>query len=120
MAEYNNRLIDWTNMKEEKQYTFTITENDLKRPSSGPQLKSIKQPNRSISHSEGDLRKYQALPPIRKTPKKYTVVGGRQGVGARENRGREGVRESGEERVAAGSSERVGSERKRGNFLNNA
>ena len=79
MAEYNHKLICWTNMKEEKQYTFTITENDLKRPSSGPQLKSIKQPNRSISHSEGDLRKYQALPPIGKTPKKYTkasVVGG--------------------------------------------
>ncbi|KAM7444065.1 hypothetical protein ABFA07_007249 [Porites harrisoni] len=64
MAAYNHKLICWTNMKEEKQYTFTITESDLKRPSSGPQLKSIKQPNRSISHSEGDLRKYQALPPI--------------------------------------------------------
>lgn len=64
MAKYNQRLIDWTNMKEEKQYTFTITEDDLKRPNSGPQLKSIKHPSRSISHSEGDLRKYQALPPI--------------------------------------------------------
>ncbi|KAJ7389222.1 hypothetical protein OS493_032690 [Desmophyllum pertusum] len=64
MAEYNQRLIDWTNMKEEKQYTFTITEDDLKRPHSGPHLKSINHPNRSMSNSEGDLRKYQALPPI--------------------------------------------------------
>ena len=64
MDEYNQRLIDWTNMKEEKQYTFVITEDDLKRPNSGPQLKSIKHPSRSFSHSERDLRKYQALPPI--------------------------------------------------------
>jgi len=64
MAEYNQRLIDWTNMKEEKQYTFTITEDDIKRPNSGPHLKSIKHPSRSMSHSEGDLRKYQTLPPI--------------------------------------------------------
>ena len=51
-------------MKEEKQYTFTITEDDLKRPHSGPHLKSIKYPGRSLSYSEGDLRKYQTLPPI--------------------------------------------------------
>ncbi|CAH3197012.1 unnamed protein product, partial [Porites evermanni] len=81
MAEYNHKLICWTNMKEEKQYTFTITENDLKRPSSGPQLKSIKQPNRSISYSEGDLRKYQALPPIgspRETTRKKRGTATRQ------------------------------------------
>lgn len=64
MAEYNQLLIDWTNMKEEKQYTFTITEDDMKRPHSGPHLKSISHPHPSVSHSEGDLRKYQALPPI--------------------------------------------------------
>lgn len=64
MSEYNQRLIEWTNMKEEKQYTFTITEDDLQRPHSGPHLKSIKHPSRSMSYSEGDLRKYQALPPI--------------------------------------------------------
>lgn len=64
MSEYNQRLIEWTSMKEEKQYTFTITEDDLKRPHSGPHLKSIKYPGRSLSYSEGDLRKYQTLPPI--------------------------------------------------------
>ena len=64
MAEYNQRLIDWTNMKEEKQYTFTITEDDSKRPQSGPHLKSISHPSRGKSQSEGDLRKYRALPPI--------------------------------------------------------
>lgn len=64
MADYNERLIDWTNMKEEKEYTFTITEGDLKRPHSGPHLKSIKHPSRSESYSEGDLRKYRTLPPI--------------------------------------------------------
>jgi len=64
MSEYNQHLIEWTNMKEEKQYTFTITEEDLQRPHSGPHLKSIKHPSQSMSHSEGDLRKYQALPPI--------------------------------------------------------
>lgn len=64
MSEYNQSLIEWTNMKEEKQYTFTITEEDLQRPHSGPHLKSIEHPSQSMSHSEGDLRKYQALPPI--------------------------------------------------------
>lgn len=64
MAEYNQQLIDWTNMKEEKQYTFTITEDGLRRPHSGPHLKSIKHPSQSMSHSEGHLRKYRALPPI--------------------------------------------------------
>ncbi|KAL9957579.1 hypothetical protein ACROYT_G034498 [Oculina patagonica] len=81
MAEYNERLIDWTNMKEEKQYTFTITEDDLKRPQSGPHLKSISHPSRSMSHSEGDLRKYQALPPIgspKETKRKKTSRSSRQ------------------------------------------
>lgn len=81
MAEYNQRLIDWTNMKEEKQYTFTITEDDLKRPQSGPHLKSISHPSRAMSHSEGDLRKYQALPPIgspRETKRKKTSRSSRQ------------------------------------------
>ena len=64
MAEYNQLLIDWTNMKEEKQYTFTITEDNIKRPHSGPHLKSISHPHQPVSHSEGDLKKYQALPPI--------------------------------------------------------
>ena len=74
MSEYNQHLIEWTNMKEEKQYTFTITEEDLQRPHSGPHLKSIKHPSQSMSHSEGDLRKYQALPPIGITEIRVGIV----------------------------------------------
>ena len=74
MSEYNQRLIEWTNMKEEKQYTFTITEEDLQRLHSGPHLKSIKHPSQSMSHSEGDLRKYQALPPIGITEIRVEIV----------------------------------------------
>lgn len=77
MADYNRRLIDWANKQEEKQYTFTITETDLKtagkkadkRPQSGPRLTSLTKSQQTVSRSEGDLRKYHALPPIG-TPEK--------------------------------------------------
>ena len=71
MAEYNQKMIDWTNRQEEKQYTFTITEADVKaekkpdkRPHSGPRLASLTKSQQAFSKSEGDLRKYNALPPI--------------------------------------------------------
>lgn len=71
MAEFNQRLIDWTNKQEEKQYTFTITEEDINReksaktrPRSGQRLRSIDSNTQALSKSDGDLRKYNALPPI--------------------------------------------------------
>lgn len=70
MADFNQRLIDWTNKQEERQFTFTITEDDMKtdkknkRPKSGQRLKSLEQGTNSTSKSEGDLKKYNTLPPI--------------------------------------------------------
>ena len=83
MAQFNQRLIEWTNMKEEKQYTFTITDEDVKRPRSGPQLKSISRPKQSTHSSEGNLRKYHALPPIgssKKPQKKKASSASQQGT----------------------------------------
>lgn len=70
MADFNQRLIEWTNKHEERQFTFTITDDDIKtdkkskRPRSGQRLRSLEQGTNSKSQSEGDLRKYNALPPI--------------------------------------------------------
>ena len=70
MVKYNKKLLDWHRKEEEKKLLFTLTEKDLAesasagRPGSGStKLKSIKKPTTKY-HSESDLRKYEALPPI--------------------------------------------------------
>ncbi|KAK3742184.1 hypothetical protein QZH41_012071, partial [Actinostola sp. cb2023] len=82
MADFNQRLIDWTNKQEERQYTFTIKEDDVKadkttkrRPRSGPRLKSIDNNSQSSSKSDGDLQKYHALPPIAGAEKRDEKTG---------------------------------------------
>ena len=76
MAKFNHKFIEWSNKQEEKNYTFTITEADVSasRPrSGGSNPKTVNGVNKSNqSRSEGDLRKYQALPPIGSIDKKET------------------------------------------------
>lgn len=75
MSRFNQKFIEWSNKQEEKRYTFTITEADLqadRRPhSSGNNVKKPSSGNKSNhSKSEGNLRKFQALPPIGSNDKK--------------------------------------------------
>ena len=77
MSKFNQKFIEWSNKEEEKHYTFTITEADLQadhRPYSGGS--NPKKPSSgdksNYSRSEGDLRKYQALPPIGANERKDT------------------------------------------------
>lgn len=69
MAKYNKELLHWHKKEEENKVHFTITESDVdgakKRPGSGPnKLKSL-ETSTKMHRSESDLRKYDALPPIK-------------------------------------------------------
>lgn len=61
MVEYNQFLIDWINMKEEKQYIFIIIEDNIKRFYFGLYFKFISYFYLFVFYFEGDLKKYQVL-----------------------------------------------------------
>ena len=63
MDEYNRKLQKWYKVQEEKKHTFTITEKDIveERQRKG---KVTTDKMQHLSKSEGDLKKFTALPPI--------------------------------------------------------
>ena len=63
MDEYNVRLQEWSNLQEELKHTFTITEKDIAEETV-KKSKSKNEAMRRLSKSEGDLKKFAALPPI--------------------------------------------------------
>ncbi|XP_019617941.1 PREDICTED: cilia- and flagella-associated protein 65-like [Branchiostoma belcheri] len=78
MAKYKKELKKWEAEKERQKYEFTITEDNLtadeeKGPPSRTATSGVLRPCRSgidqpqRSNSEGDLKRYQTLPPIRKS-----------------------------------------------------
>ena len=60
MDTYNTKIQEWTDVQEERKHTFTITEKDLEETTK----KQGKTQNELSKGSEGDLKKFFALPPI--------------------------------------------------------
>ena len=60
---YNARLQQWLVLQEEQKHLFTITEKDIAEEAK-KKSKVIDEAMKRLSKSEGDLKKFAALPPI--------------------------------------------------------
>ena len=79
MDVYNVRLQEWLALEEERKHTFTITEKDIAeetRKKSRTKDEAMKR----LSKSEGDLKKFAALPPIGSGKAKNRARSGNQNV----------------------------------------
>ncbi|XP_028409059.1 cilia- and flagella-associated protein 65-like [Dendronephthya gigantea] len=63
MDEYNKKLQEWLAYQEEQKHLFTITEKDIAEEAM-KKTKSKDEAMGRLSKSEGDLKKFVALPPI--------------------------------------------------------
>lgn len=63
MDEYNMKLQEWLTRQEEQKHLFTITEKDIAEEAM-KKRNSKDEAMRRLSKSEGDLKKFTALPPI--------------------------------------------------------
>ena len=65
MDEYNVKFQEWTAFQEEQKHTFTITEKDIaEEMTKKSRNKDTNEAMKTFSKSEGDLKKFTALPPI--------------------------------------------------------
>jgi hypothetical protein len=60
---YNMKLQEWSALQEEQRHTFTITEKDIAEETMKKSARKDEAMKR-LSKSEGDLKKFTALPPI--------------------------------------------------------
>ena len=63
MDEYNRALQNWCSVEDESKHEFTITEKDILEEKQ-KKLKRKTESTKRLSQSEGDLKKFAALPPI--------------------------------------------------------
>ena len=60
---YNAKLEEWLVLQEERKHTFTITEKDIAEEAM-KKSKAKDETMKRLSTSEGDLKRFSALPPI--------------------------------------------------------
>ena len=60
---YNAKLEEWLVLQEERKHTFTITEKDIAEEAM-KKSKAKDETMKRLSNSEGDLKRFSALPPI--------------------------------------------------------
>ena len=79
MNVYNIKLQEWLALQEERKHTFTITEKDIAEETM-KKSKTKDEAMSRLSKSDGDLKKFAALPPIGSGKARNRARSGNQNV----------------------------------------